>query len=110
MVIFLGMENIKILYEIKNGHTIKSANVVWKVCSWGNSTKRCGSGVTFKTNNQTNNRSQCLIEMQYIHLTPMMYDTPPMLEELISKHTSLKYSPINNKINNIKIIVFNIKS
>ena len=38
----------------------------------------------------------------------MMSDTPPMLEEPISKPTSLKYSPINNQINNIKIILFNI--
>ena len=47
MVILLGMENIKILYEIKNGHTIKSANAVWKVCSWGSCIKICGFGVTF---------------------------------------------------------------
>ena len=38
----------------------------------------------------------------------MTSDTPPMLEESISKPTSLKYSPINNQINNIKIILFNI--
>ena len=38
----------------------------------------------------------------------MMSDTPPTLEEPISKPTSLKYSPINNQINNIKIILFNI--
>ena len=57
MVILLGMENIKILYEIKNGHTIKSANVVWKVCSWGNSTKRCGSGVTFHMSYEGNQQS-----------------------------------------------------
>ena len=57
MVILLGMENIKILYEIKNGHTIKSANVVWKVCSWGNSTKRCGSGVTFHMSCEGNQQS-----------------------------------------------------
>ena len=57
MVIFLGMENIKILYEIKNGHTIKSANVVWKVCSWGNSTKRYGSRVTFHMSYEGNQQS-----------------------------------------------------
>ena len=57
MVIWLGMENIKILYEIKNGHTIKSANAVWKVCSWGNSTKRCGSGVTFHMSHEGNQQS-----------------------------------------------------
>ena len=38
----------------------------------------------------------------------MMFDTPPMLEDLISKPMSLKYIPINNQINNIKIILFNI--
>ena len=53
----LGIENIKILYEIKNGHTIKSANDVWKVCSWGNSTKRCGSGVTFHMSYEGNQQS-----------------------------------------------------
>ena len=58
---------------------------------------------------KTNNRSQGLIELQYIQLTPMPSNMPPMLEEIISKPTSLKYSPINNQINNLKIILFNIK-
>ena len=57
MVILLGMENIKILYEIKNGHTIKSANAVWKVCSWGNCTRRCGSGITFHMSREGNQQS-----------------------------------------------------
>ena len=58
MVILLGMENIKILYEIKkNGHTIKSANVVWKVCSWGNSTNRSGSRVTLHMSCEGNQQS-----------------------------------------------------
>ena len=57
MVILLGMENIKILYEKKNWHTIKSTNVVWKVCSWGNSTKRCGFGVTFHMSCEGNQQS-----------------------------------------------------
>ena len=57
MVILLGMENIKILYEIKNGHTIKLANVVWKVCPWVNSTKICGSRVTFRMSCEGNQQS-----------------------------------------------------
>ena len=58
---------------------------------------------------KTNNHTQGLIELQYIQLTTMTSDTSPTLEELISKPTSLKYIPINNQINNIKIILFNIK-
>ena len=38
----------------------------------------------------------------------MMSDTPQTPEEWISKPTSLKYIPINNQINNIKIILINI--
>ena len=38
----------------------------------------------------------------------MTSDTPPMLKEPISKPASLKYIPIKNQINNIKIILFNI--
>ena len=38
----------------------------------------------------------------------MTSDMIPTLEESISKPTSLKYIPINNQINNIKIILFNI--
>ena len=58
---------------------------------------------------KTNNRAQGLIELQHIQLTLMRSDTPPTLEEPVSNPTSLKYSPINNQINNIKIILFNIK-
>ena len=58
---------------------------------------------------KTNNCVHGLIELQYIQLTPMTSDMPPMLEEPISKPIPLKYSPINNQINNIKIILFNIK-
>ena len=64
---------------------------------------------SFHYQRKNNNRAQGLIELQYIQLTPMTYDTLPMLEESISKPTSLKYSPIYNQINTIKIIIFNIK-
>ena len=57
---------------------------------------------------KNNNPTQGLIELQYIQLPPMTSDTLPMLEETISKPTLLKYIPINNQINNIKIILFNI--
>ena len=63
---------------------------------------------SFHYQRKTNNRSQGLIELQHIQLTPMTSDTLPTLEEPISKPKSLKYSPINNQINNIKIILFNI--
>ena len=38
----------------------------------------------------------------------MTSDMPPTLEEPISKPTLVEYIPINNQINNIKIILFNI--
>ena len=63
---------------------------------------------SFHYQRKDNNRTQGLIELQYIQLTPMTSNALPMLEELISKPTSLKYIPINNQINNIKIILFNI--
>ena len=62
----------------------------------------------FHYQRRTNNCTQGLIELQYIQLTPMTSDTPPTMEEPISKPTSLKYIPIKNQINNIKIILFNI--
>ena len=57
---------------------------------------------SFHYQRKNNNHTQVLIELQYIQLTPMTSNTPPTLEETISKPTSLKYRPINNQINNLK--------